>query len=90
MRKILSKAPRCAAIDSSSAAEYLRKPDATGATYPFAGTGTRGRGEPLKGSGSQEKKRGKKPTHARAQAKYAGGRVAALAQYEEGAVGEAL
>ncbi len=67
--------PRCAAIDSRSAVEYLRRPDATGAGYPFARTSSRGDGESWKSSGSQEKKKGREPAHAAAQAKYAGGRI---------------
>ncbi len=67
--------PRCAAVDSRSAVEYLRRPDSTGAGYPFARTSSRGEGEALRSSGSREKKKGREPAHAAAQAKYAGGRI---------------
>ena len=67
--------PKCAAVDSRAAADYLRQPGASEASFPFAKGPARGTIPPASGSGTSSKKRGKQPAHSDAQAKYAGGRV---------------
>ncbi len=75
LRKVLGAIPKCAAIDSRAAADYLRQPGASEASFPFSRRPAKGTIPPASSSGPSNKNRGKQPAHSDAQAKYAGGRV---------------